>query len=1158
MAASLPVLRETDQNEAALALNAQAAIAAPDFQMLFEQAPSLYLVLDVDFNVLAASDVYLQTTLTRRESILGRNLFDIFPVNPDEPEGEGSRNLRISLQRVLATGQEDSMAMQKYDIPREDGSFEERYWSPTNWPVKRADGSVACIMHSVQDVSEFVRLRGLQAQAELAGEELQNNAAALEAEMVNQHALIARANTNLKESNSELARLNQQMRELDQMKTRFFANVSHELRTPLTLILGQVERFLSGQAEPGDTPNLSLIQRQARLLLQQVNDLLDVAKLDAGELRLRYVQLNLAELVRHVASYFDSLASDRDIVYQVEAPAVLPAQADAIKLQRVLLNLLSNAFKFTPDGGRIRIALEPRRQQAWITVQDTGPGVPAEMRDKVFERFVQVEDGDYSRHGGTGLGLAIVKEFVELHHGEVRLNAAEGGGALFRLELPLTAPAGVEVAPEDLKLDDLLAGGVLPLSGTPQSAVLPLPDNGAQPLVLLVEDNVDMSAFIAGALGRHYRVLTAPEGRRGMQLALSEQPDLIISDLMMPGMGGEALVAALRGNWQTEDIPVVMLSARADDALRLQMLQSSVQEFLYKPFSVGELLARVGRLIGERRRSALRLKQALYAAEQIAWELDLDDGALQEEGPVGRMFGEADDYRHGCLDNLLRQIHPEDLEELRQRWLALPARQGENHHECQFRVSLPDGGHAWVQVSASLWRDADGSPRRAMGFARDISALKRTQLNIEFLAKHDSLTQLPNRVQLNERLHLSLARHQRLQRRLYLLLVDLDDFRFINDNLGHEVGDQLLRIVAERLRACMRGGDPLFRIGGDEFVVLAEEVDDATAAGLAERVLETLSAPYQEGDHRYFLSASIGISSYPADADSPEGLMRYADMAMYRAKYGGKNGFCFFAADMADGVRQRLQTETGLRQALQRGELRLEYQPQLTLRGQDMLGVEALLRWEFEGRKQSPAHFIGIAEKTGLIIDIDEYVFRSVCRQVVAWRNSGLPPWRISVNLSARFFCLPDSVARLSAIIAECGAGPEQLCLEITEGTLMDVDSAMKTLPALKRMGFHVSVDDFGTGFSSLSYLKRLPIDELKIDRSFIMRLDSDERDLAMVAAIVSMAESLGLQVLAEGVETESQHELLLARGCHSGQGYLYSPSLPPAQLVAWWRGRFE
>lgn len=1158
MAASLPVLRETDQKEAALALNAQAAIAAPDFQMLFEQAPSLYLVLDVDFNVLAASDVYLQTTLTRRESILGRNLFDIFPVNPDEPEGEGSRNLRISLQRVLATGQEDSMAMQKYDIPREDGSFEERYWSPTNWPVKRADGSVACIMHSVQDVSEFVRLRGLQAQAELAGEELQNNAAALEAEMVNQHALIARANTNLKESNSELARLNQQMRELDQMKTRFFANVSHELRTPLTLILGQVERFLSGQAEPGDTPNLSLIQRQARLLLQQVNDLLDVAKLDAGELRLRYVQLNLAELVRHVASYFDSLASDRDIVYQVEAPAVLPAQADAIKLQRVLLNLLSNAFKFTPDGGRIRIALEPRRQQAWITVQDTGPGVPAEMRDKVFERFVQVEDGDYSRHGGTGLGLAIVKEFVELHHGEVRLNAAEGGGALFRLELPLTAPAGVEVAPEDLKLDDLLAGGVLPLSGTPQSAVLPLPDNGAQPLVLLVEDNVDMSAFIASALGRHYRVLTAPEGRRGMQLALSEQPDLIISDLMMPGMGGEALVAALRGNWQTEDIPVVMLSARADDALRLQMLQSSVQEFLYKPFSVGELLARVGRLIGERRRSALRLKQALYAAEQIAWELDLDDGALQEEGPVGRMFGEADDYRHGCLDNLLRQIHPEDLEELRQRWLVLPARQGENHHECQFRVSLPDGGHAWVQVSASLWRDADGSPRRAMGFARDISALKRTQLNIEFLAKHDSLTQLPNRVQLNERLHLSLARHQRLQRRLYLLLVDLDDFRFINDNLGHEVGDQLLRIVAERLRACMRGGDPLFRIGGDEFVVLAEEADDATAAGLAERVLEALSAPYQEGDHRYFLSASIGISSYPADADSPEGLMRYADMAMYRAKYGGKNGFCFFAADMADGVRQRLQTETGLRQALQRGELRLEYQPQLTLRGQDMLGVEALLRWEFEGRKQSPAHFIGIAEKTGLIIDIDEYVFRSVCRQVVAWRNSGLPPWRISVNLSARFFCLPDSVARLSAIIAECGAGPEQLCLEITEGTLMDVDSAMKTLPALKRMGFHVSVDDFGTGFSSLSYLKRLPIDELKIDRSFIMRLDSDERDLAMVAAIVSMAESLGLQVLAEGVETESQHELLLARGCHSGQGYLYSPSLPPAQLVAWWRGRFE
>ncbi|UGA36638.1 GGDEF domain-containing phosphodiesterase [Chromobacterium haemolyticum] len=287
--------------------------------------------------------------------------------------------------------------------------------------------------------------------------------------------------------------------------------------------------------------------------------------------------------------------------------------------------------------------------------------------------------------------------------------------------------------------------------------------------------------------------------------------------------------------------------------------------------------------------------------------------------------------------------------------------------------------------------------------------------------------------------------------------------------------------------------------------------------------------------------------------------MRDADMAMYRAKYAGKNGYCFFSEDMADGVRQRLQIETGLRQALQRQELRLEYQPQLTLRSQDMLGVEALLRWELDGSKQSPAEFIAIAEKTGLIIDIDEYVFRNVCKQVMAWREQGLPPWRVSVNLSARFFGLPDAVSRLRLIAEESGAPPEQqLCLEITEGTLMDADSAMKALPTLKRMGFHVSVDDFGTGFSSLSYLKRLPIDELKIDRSFIIRLDSDERDLAMVAAIVSMAESLGLQVLAEGVETESQHALLLARGCHSGQGYLYSRSLPAEELVAWWRSRFE
>lgn len=762
-----------------MALSVPAAVAAPDFQLLFERSPGLYLVLDTDFNVVAASDIYLQTTLTRRESILGRNLFDIFPVNPDDPEGEGSRNLRISLQRVLSTGVEDSMAMQKYDIPRPDGSFEERYWSPTNWPVKRADGSVSCIIHSVQDVSEFVRLRGESAVRDFSVEWLKNNAAVLEAEMVNQHALIARANTDLKESNSELARLNQQMRELDQMKTRFFANVSHELRTPLTLILGQVERFLSGQAEPGEAPNLSLIQRQARMLLQQVNDLLDVAKLDAGELKLRYVQLDLAELVRHVASYFASLASDRRIDYQVAAPTTAPAQVDAIKLQRVLLNLLSNAFKFTPDGGHIQIALELRGRQADIRVRDNGPGVPAEMRDKVFERFVQVEDGDYGRHGGTGLGLAIVKEFIELHHGEVCLSAAEGGGALFQLSLPLEAPAGTPVVSEYLRLDDLLAGGAVPLPAPQLGETAALPDKNGQALVLLVEDNRDMSAFIAGALGKHYRVMTAPEGGRGLQLALSEQPDLIISDLMMPGMGGEELVSALRGNRQTEDIPVVMLSARADDSLRLRMLQNSVQEFLFKPFSVAELLARVGRLIGERRRSAMRLKQALYAAEQIAWELDLVDDVLHEEGPVGRIFGRAEDYRHDSLDALLGQIHAEDLDELRRRWLALPAEAGESLHECQFRIATPEQGQVWMQVSASLWRDEQGRPRRAMGFARDVSTLKRSQLDIEFLAKHDSLTQLPNRVQLNERLQWSLRNHQRSGRRLYLLLVDLDDFRLI-------------------------------------------------------------------------------------------------------------------------------------------------------------------------------------------------------------------------------------------------------------------------------------------------------------------------------------------------------------------------------------------
>ena len=439
-------------------------------------------------------------------------------------------------------------------------------------------------------------------------------------------------------ANAETTRLYEKMRELDEQKSQFFANVSHELRTPLTLILAPLERRLSQPVGAGfseaDRHEAEIMLRNARLLYRHVTDLLDAAKLDAGRMVLAWARIDLAAIVRAMASHFESLATERHIDYRVELMDALPAEADGEKLQRVLINLLSNAFKFTPDGGAITLRLSQEGDQARIEVQDNGPGVPVELRGAVFERFRQGEGDARRRHGGTGLGLAIVKDFVELHGGTVGVSEAPGGGALFSVTLPLTAPVGtVLVAPQQLNavidrqsVEEL---EVRAPSSTPGLAV-PLRDDA--PLLLVIEDNVDMNEFIAATLRPHYRVCSAFNGREGVEQALALHPDLILSDLMMPLMSGDEMVRELRAQSATRDIPIIMLTAKADEALRLRLLQDGVQEYLNKPFSTEELLARVRGLVKSRQhsleelaQSAGRLRRLAEVVEQIAAVRELPD-----------------------------------------------------------------------------------------------------------------------------------------------------------------------------------------------------------------------------------------------------------------------------------------------------------------------------------------------------------------------------------------------------------------------------------------------------------------------------------------------------------------------------------------------------
>ena len=455
-------------------------------------------------------------------------------------------------------------------------------------------------------------------------------------------------------------------------------------------------------------------------------------------------------------------------------------------------------------------------------------------------------------------------------------------------------------------------------------------------------------------------------------------------------------------------------------------------------------------------------------------------------------------------------------------------------------------------LSINVVRDEDDHVINYIGMFSDITLIKESRQRMEFLATHDELTMLPNRSLFNEHLKLALARSQRSGTQLALLFVDLDNFKMINDTLGHEEGDELLRQAAGRLKECVRAIDSVARLGGDEFVILLEIENRAGATNMAKRILETFTAGFLLKDQEYKISPSIGISLFPEDASDPKILMSHADTAMYRAKERGKNTYQFFTKEMAQHISHRLLIERSLRLAIANNELFLEYQPQIDFESNELAGVEALLRWRQRGEIILPGTFIHIAEESGLIVDIDNWVIGEACRQMRVWNQAGLPPFWVSINMSAHHFRRPNIFSQIMGIVSIANISPKRLSIEITESSLMDVEIASRMLHKLHEVGFRISVDDFGTGFSSLSYLKRFPVSELKIDRSFVDDIASDADDRSITTAIIAMARELGLKTVAEGVETAAQHDVLRKLGCDIGQGYLYSQPIAGPQLQEW------
>jgi diguanylate cyclase (GGDEF)-like protein/PAS domain S-box-containing protein len=463
-----------------------------------------------------------------------------------------------------------------------------------------------------------------------------------------------------------------------------------------------------------------------------------------------------------------------------------------------------------------------------------------------------------------------------------------------------------------------------------------------------------------------------------------------------------------------------------------------------------------------------------------------------------------------------------------------------------------DGNARYLRLSGEPVFDGEGGFAGYRGVGRDVTLFRQAEQKVQELATSDSLTGLPNRNMFMSELNRAIAHARRHESPFAICFIDLDRFKIINDTLGHQAGDELLRGKAARLRSSVRGNDLVARLGGDEFVVLLDGVVGVEAiTAVAVKLLKVLAEPVTIGGNSFLVTGSIGIATWPSDGDDPATLLKHADVAMYQAKAQGKNNLQFYTAELADNAARQFELESELRRAIEQDELLLHFQAKFDVANQGVVGMEALVRWMHPARGLvPPMDFIPLAEERGLIVPLGRWVIHAACRQVRDWRASGLAVPPVAFNLSARQFASNSLLHDIEEAMSLYGVSPCNLEVELTESVLMtDPERADEVLQRLHTLGLRISIDDFGTGYSSLSYLKRLPAQAVKIDRSFISGLPSDRNDQAITRAVIAMAHSLGLSVIAEGVETREQLDMLGEMGCDQIQGYLLGRPLPPAEM---------
>ncbi|GAA0756577.1 EAL domain-containing protein [Ideonella azotifigens] len=714
------------------------------------------------------------------------------------------------------------------------------------------------------------------------------------------------------------------------------------------------------------------------------------------------------------------------------------------------------------------------------------------------------------------------------------------------------------------------------------ASALPLTEE--RPKVLLVDDDDVNLMLVAAALTQHgFDVTQANNGDEALRILGGWIPDLVVLDARMPGLDGFETCEELRNMYGLENVPVLMLTGLADEASIQRAYDAGATDFFVKSNQWSLLAGRLRYMLRSARtqQELIRSRAKLARAQDLArmgsfewWQqpghglpagLELSEEAL-------RVFGSGPDDRLSFRD-LLRMMTRDERHSL-VRGVRQIVRQ-------VFGIAMD------VPLSRGVKRNriihVEGEPEFGeygqcigyTGIVQDVTERHQAEDSIRKLANKDPLTQLPNRRQLHWRAERALEQARRMGHQMAVLMIDLDRFKKINDTLGHSAGDELLLSVSMRLRSCVRHSDQIFdgtveavgarfhraleavgRLGGDEFVALLPEVaGEADAQAVAQRILEALREPVYVADQEFFATASIGIALYPRDGQTVADLMRNADVAMYAAKDRGRNDAMTYSPNLAVRDREKLELETALHKAIERNELVLYYQPKVEAQTGRLVGVEALMRWRRGETLVPPNEFIPMAEETGLIVPLSEWALREAARQAREWQLGFGFSESIAVNMPSRMFLRHDLVELIHASVSPYGIPHRMLLLEITESSLMkDLQSILPTLRRLNEVGVQISVDDFGTGYSSLQYLTELPISELKIDRSFVNKLGREPKASEVIHLIISLAQALNLRVVAEGVETSAQMNLLRSLQCRLMQGYLIGRPMPGPDLPAWLR----